>query len=349
MAAAKSFDTVYRALQKDDVAPVYYLTGPEDVLKDELVTFIVDRVLDEGSRDFNLDMRSASDLTGESLHALIETPPMLADRRVVVVKNVDQWRPNAKVWQVLDRYLEQPSPSTVLVLTHGSERTRKSLETSAVHVVLSPLNPERLVRWVDRRAKQAGLEFSEEAARHLIAAVNTDLAQLGMEIDKLASAAPNGTVDIALVSDLVGVRRGETTHDWVDAVLSRDTTRSISMLPTVLGGAGATAVRMMITLGTGLIGVRIARRRLDAGGGDRQARDAIFNALRAARPAGLRSWKEESAAWARAASNWTRRELTHAIRAAYDCDRALKSTTVSDEIGVLSHMVLNMARLKVAA
>ena len=350
MAVAKSFDTIYRALKKGALAPVYYLTGSEDVLKDELVTLIIDQVLDPQSRDFNLDERTASDLNGESLHALIETPPMLAEHRVVVVKNLEQWRKNAKVWQVLDTYLEQPSPTTVLILTQGpGEQPHKTLEATTVHVVLDPLNPDRLIRWVGRRARQAGFEFSEEAAQHLIAAVDTDLSQLGMEIDKLAAAAPSGSVDVALVSDLVGVRRGETSQDWVGTVLARDIARSISMLETVLGGARTTAVRMVSALGTGLIGVCIARRQLDRGRSLRQAQETVFDALRAARPFGVRGWKEESASWTRAASNWTYGELSQAIRAAYDCDRALKSTTVSDEAGVLAQMALSMANLEVAA
>ncbi len=348
--AAQSFEKAYRALKKGDVAPVYYLTGVEDVLKDEFITFVIDETLDPESRDFNLDVRSASDLSGESLHALIETPPMLAERRVVVVKNLEQWRRNAKVWQVLDRYLEHPSSTTVLIMTHGSgEQPRKAVAAHSEHVVFDPLNPDRLIRWVRRRAKLAGFEFADDAARHLLAAVDTDLAALRMEIDKLASAAPDGVVDLALTSDLVGVRRGETLHDWVDALVLRETTGAISMLDTVLGGAGVTGVRMVSALGTALIGIRIAREQLDRGGNERQARDAIFAALRAARPHGVRSWKDEATLWTRAAGSWTARELTRGIRAAYECDRALKSTTVSTESGTLASLAMDMAQLEAAA
>ena len=81
MAAALTFDSAYRSLRRGELDPVYYLTGDEDVLKDELITFVQQQVVDAASRDFNLDVRSAGDLDGESLHALVETPPMLAERR----------------------------------------------------------------------------------------------------------------------------------------------------------------------------------------------------------------------------------------------------------------------------
>jgi DNA polymerase III subunit delta len=79
--AALTFEAVYRALKYGEIAPVYYLSGEADFLKDELVNAITRAAVDESGRDFNLDIRSAGDLDGEALHALVETPPMLASRR----------------------------------------------------------------------------------------------------------------------------------------------------------------------------------------------------------------------------------------------------------------------------
>ncbi len=41
MAAALSFDSAYRALKRDALAPVYYLTGDEELLKDEIIALLV--------------------------------------------------------------------------------------------------------------------------------------------------------------------------------------------------------------------------------------------------------------------------------------------------------------------
>jgi DNA polymerase-3 subunit delta len=350
MAVAHSFTSVYRALQEGQIAPVYYLTGDEDVLKDELVALLIDQTLEPTSRDFNLDVRSAADLNAESLHALVETPPMLAERRVVVVKNLEHWRKSAKIWQVLDRYLERPSPTTVLVLTQGpGQEPRSTVMRATEHVGLDPLNPDRLVRWIVKRAERSGFAIAADAAQHLVGAVGSNLSVLTMEIDKLAAAAPDGEVGIDLVSALVGIRRGETPLDWVDAVLHRDLHRATSMLGTVLAISGVTGVKLLASLGTGLLGVRLARAHLDAGRNARQAQDAVYNALRTCRPKGVRSWKDESRRWTRAAAQWTAADLADALRAAYDTDRALKSTTVSDERGTLMYMMLRVGRIEAAA
>lgn len=351
MAAVLSFDTAYRQVKRGQLAPVYYLTGDESVLKDELVQTIVEHAVDAGSRDFNVDIRSAADLDGEVVHALVETPPMLAERRVVVIKNLEFWRKNAKVWSVLERYVERPSPTTVLVLVHGvGEKPHRTLTRACAHVDLTPLSPDRIARWVAARAKQSGLALSEDATVHLIDAVGNDLSMLATELDKLAALADaDRPLTAREVAPLVGMRHGETPHDWVQAVLERDRVRAVQMLPALLSAAGVTAVRLIATLGTALIGLRVAVAAMADGQPRRQAERTVFAAIREARPYGLRNWGDEASAWVRAAARWSPAEVNSAIRLAYEADRALKSTTVSDDLGILTSMVLACPRNQVAA
>ncbi len=86
---SQSFDAFYRSLTKGGPAAVYYLHGAEDILKDEAVRAIIDRTLDPSLRDFNLDTRSAPQLDSESLFSLCATLPMMSDRRVVVLRDIE--------------------------------------------------------------------------------------------------------------------------------------------------------------------------------------------------------------------------------------------------------------------
>jgi DNA polymerase-3 subunit delta len=342
MAAPLTFDSAYRRIRRGDLDPVYYLTGDEDVLKDELIALLVDAVVDDGTRDFNLDVRAAADVDAETFNALVETPPMLAERRLVVVRHVDQWRKNSKVWQVLEAYVARPSPTTVLVMTAGS-KTVAALTKGSTHVPIQPLRPDRLLKWVAMRAERAGVAFSEEAVEHLVAAVGPDLAFLGMEIEKLATASTGEPLTPAVVADFVGVRQGETVDDWVAAVLMRDIPRALRLVRPVLSTAGTSGVRLLISLGPSLLGLAIARSLLDAGRRGRDAERAIMDHLKAARPFGLGPWGRVATDWVRWAPRWSPDELEEAMRAAWEADRALKSTTITDEAGVLSDMLLKLS------
>src|SRR6185295_16240773 len=80
------------AIQDKQFASAYYLYGEDDFLKDEAVRHLLDAAVDPATRDFNLDVRKGADLDGESLASLLGMPPMMADRRVVVVRDVSGLR-----------------------------------------------------------------------------------------------------------------------------------------------------------------------------------------------------------------------------------------------------------------
>ncbi|MGH7515359.1 MAG: DNA polymerase III subunit delta, partial [Gemmatimonadales bacterium] len=117
---ARTYDALLRSLPKGDLAPVYYLHGPEDILKDEAVEAILGLALEPGLRDFNLDQRSAGQLDPEAIFALCTTLPMMAARRAVVLREVEGWKRKPKTRAAFLKYLERPSVETVVVLVQGS-------------------------------------------------------------------------------------------------------------------------------------------------------------------------------------------------------------------------------------
>lgn len=345
MAASLSFDTAYRQVKRGQLARVYYLTGDQDILKDELVDLIRNQAVEAASRDFNVDVRAAGDLDGETLNTLVETPPMLAERRLVIVKSLEQWRKNARVWQVLERYIASPSPTTVLVLVHAAgEKPNPMLVRHSCHVTLDALTPDRLARWVEKRASEVQLSLEPEAITYLLEAVGENASLLGVEIDKLAAALGDEErpVPATDVARLVGIRRGETPPAWVNAVLNRDIKRSVTMLDTVLSATAVSGVRLVALLGTALVGVALAQGLLAGGRSRRQVEGEILQHMKRARLYRIPNWQDEARKWVHAAEQWSRQDLTRAIRACYVADRALKSTTVSDERGTLTSMLFSM-------
>lgn len=340
--AALSFESAYRDIKRGEIAPVYYLTGDADLLKDDFVTAVVDAALDPAGRDFNLDVRSAGDLDAPALHTLVDTVPLLSERRVVVIRNLEQWRKNAKPWDALRRYVARPSPSTVLVLVHGAgEAPDAALTRSGVQVDVPAPGPAALRRWLAHRARRTGIELEDGAMEHLIRAVGPELGHLAAELEKLAAAVgADRAVGVADVAQLVGVNHGETVEDWVEAVLARDVERALRLTDVVLPQAGVTAVRMIIALGTELVGLRLARALADEGLAGARLERAVLDQLRGARPAGGRNWERQAKSWATAALRWSAAEVDRALRTAYDADRALKSTMVSDDHATLRTLLL---------
>src|SRR3954468_6005443 len=152
-------DALFQALKKGETAPVYYLYGVEDVLKDDAVRTILDRVLEPGLRELNLDQRSAAQLDAEEIHTLCNTLPMMAERRAVVIREVEGWKRKTKGRTEFLKYAEDPSPETVVVLVQGSgeESEDKELSRIAYAVRFEQLPAERARKWVVHRAMSLGV------------------------------------------------------------------------------------------------------------------------------------------------------------------------------------------------
>lgn len=341
--APLTMDALLRGLKKGAPDPVYLLHGDEDVLKDEAVRALLDAAVDPAARDFNFDSRFAADLDAEAFHVLVNTPPMLADRRAVVLRGVDQLgKRKSKLRDELVRYVSAPNPTTVLVLVAAAgEDPDAEIARRATSVALGALEPERVPRWVTHHATKLALQLEPDAMDLLIAAVGNDLSALARELEKLAALAGDRPATAADVTALVGVRRGETVHDLVDAALERRAARAAQLVEPVLEQAGMSGVKVVTLLGTHLVGAALARAERDRGAG--RLEDAVFRHLLAARPYGLRGYKDEAARWVRWSGLWTAAELSGALRAALAADRALKGTTVTDDRGIVMQLVLGFA------
>lgn len=344
-------DDLLRALGRSELAPVYYLHGTEDVLKDEATHAIVDQALAPHERDFNLDQRGAGQLDPETLHSLVNTLPMLASRRAVVIRDIEAWKKKAAQREVLARYLANPSPDTVLVLVEGAPNEEKQrdyapdaeLVARAYAVDFAPLEPARVARWLGFHAKRLGVTFGPGAAEHLASSAGYELGLLRAELEKLGSLADTGPVSRERVGELVGVHHGETLEDWIEATLGDDGPRALLLTRRVLEQGGMSGVKMITALGSALIGVRMARSHYDKGSRGGALERVLFDRLRQVRPFGLGDWKLATRNWSRWAEAWSAARLRFAIRATLEADMALKGTRVSDEAGVVVGLVLVLA------
>jgi DNA polymerase-3 subunit delta len=335
----------------DTLEAVYLLYGDEDVLKDEAIRVLVEAAIGgEANRDFNLDTRFATDLSPEQFHSLVNTPPMLADRRAVVVRGMEQLgKRKTKVRDELIRYLDAPNPTTVLVLAFAAgEEPDAELVRSSTAVVLEPLTPDRIPRWVQHQAGIIGVALEPEAAKLLVDAVGNDLSTLSRELEKLASltADTRRPATAADVTGLVGVRQGETVYDLVDAAVARRAARAAQLVERVLEQSGMSGVKIISLLGTHLVGTALARRERDRGTHPRRLPDTMFQHIRTIRPYGLRNWKEEAARWSEWSDAWTAPDLRRALKAALEADIALKNPKISDEKGIVTQLVLGFAPMK---
>ena len=350
------------ALKTGQFAPVYYLYGDDDFQKADAERRLVDAAVDPATRDFNLEQRRGAELSAEGVDALLSTPPMLAERRVVVVRDPAALKKDARA--VLDRYLARPAADTVLVLVapagaKADKRLQDAAGAAGAAFDFAPLGEDRLPRWIAHHAEHAlGVAVTPAAARLLQAAVGNDLHLLSAELDKLASyvaghgasgpgaardaaqdATPNAprVIDEDAVADVVGVRRGETLADLLDAVARRDGPAAAALVPHVLGLPKSSAVTAVMALATQTLALAWGQARRGGRGG---AVD-FFGLLKESPGAYVgRPWGEAVRAWGLALDRWTPAALDDALALLLEADVALKESRLSSDEQLLTGLVL---------
>jgi DNA polymerase-3 subunit delta len=330
---------LHAALKKREFDPVYYFYGDDDFLKDLRVRELVEAAVDPATRDFNLEHRRGADVDAETLDSLLSTPPMLAERRVVVIREVDKLKKDAR--KLLDDYLKRPATDTVLLLVSLSGiKLDKLLGDRSTAVEFAPLAGDRVLKWVSYQAETVlGRTITPTAASLLVEAVGDDLSQLAMELEKLASFS-NETIDEAAVSAVVGVRRGESLGELLDAVAARDATTAITLLPGVLQQPKMNAVLIGMHLATQTLALSFGEAARARGVPARSLYNEFMTLLKETGAFPGRPWGEAVNAWTKYSERWSAAELDAALAALLLADEAFKDTKISSDEQLLTSLVL---------
>jgi DNA polymerase-3 subunit delta len=348
---ASPLRVVQAAVQARAFEPVYYLFGDDDFLKEAAVRDLLEAAIDASTRDFNCEVRRAADLDAETLGSLLATPPMLAERRALVVRDVTALKKAAR--QQLDRYLQRPASDTLLLLTSpAGTKADTALSQAAVALDFAPLTPERVRKWITHHASTVlQMTVTDDATQLLQQAVGNDLHLLAAELDKCASyvqgeasaesaAEAHTVIDTDAVSAVVGVRRGETVTDLLDAVARHDAAAATQLVSHVLGQPKVTAVQVVMMLSTQAFALAFGRSRRDAGVPTNRLPQEYFAFLKETGGFPGRPWGEAASAWTKVTDQWSTEACSRALTLLLEADLALKDTTVSNAEQILMSLVL---------
>ena len=145
---------------REDPKPLYLLVGPERYLRDAAARSLTEAAL-RGTllREFN---ETGFNLLRDSVHSAIaaaEQLPMMSDRRVVRVRDFARLREADE--ETLVRYLNNPSPSTVMIFIADDldkrKRSTKSLLDNCVVVDFPPLKDAEAKAWAKSRLKELSI------------------------------------------------------------------------------------------------------------------------------------------------------------------------------------------------
>ncbi len=224
------------------LAPIHLLVGDVGLLVREAEEQLISDAFEGRSPGFNMASFSA-ETGGWSAMDMAKTPPMMARRRVVVIREME--KASVELLDALMAYADKPVPTTLLVLvgeklpaaTGGVDRGRrlenKLKEGGGVKRFKSA--DQDPAGFAISRAAEAGCTLDRRAASLLVDRVGQDLGRLDAEVEKMAAfVGGKGAIGADVVEQVTSLVAEAVIWALTDAVLARDADHGLAALHRLL-------------------------------------------------------------------------------------------------------------------
>ena len=322
-----------KELDKGRLFPLYFLHGQETYLMEEARERIESLCLMPKGRDFNYDLFLGGEISANRVIDVAKTLPMMSPWRLVVVKDAHLF--NNQEVKVFIPYLENPSPTTCLILLGGGLGSWKGcikiLESQGRVVSFPHPRGGLLTRHIVRMAKQMGKEMSSEAAAVMGETVGNHLGEVCQEVDKVASyVGSREEIGIDDVEAVVSRVRTHTVFDLTRAMGMKNRPDALKILNQMLE-SGEPHLKILAMMVRQFRLIWVAKEMRSLGNHDREIGKAL-NIPAFVLPGFLVQL-----------NNFTERELVEGYRRFFETDVAFKSRSTSKKI-MLENLVISLCQ-----
>lgn len=307
-------------LEKGGRGGVFFLHGDDEFRKEEATRMLLHAHLEPSTRDFNFDSFHGAELQADRFASTLSTPPLLAEWRVVLVREAEALASSARMRAIVEELLDRTPPGLALILAatipaRSTARFYRDLQARTKSVAFAEIEatdvPGWLMQWTRTRLNA---EVDEAAARALAEAIGTDLGVLTREVEKLASYAGGLEITEEHVRQAGITLHRQNRWAWFDLVGERRFRDALAGLRTLLA-QGETGVGLTIGLGTQLLRIGVALESGTAG-------------LERVLPGNQRWLARRILGQAR---RWSPAALTAALQGLLRVDQLLKASTLTSE------------------
>jgi len=321
-------------LKKGVILPLYLFFGEEEFLIQEALDLITATVVDPGARDFNFNTCYCRDTSASEVVNLAQTLPFMSEKRLVIAREIDAFK--AADLDELVPYLNDPSPSTCLVMVSNQARYEKKGVLSAVEahgavVRIYQLLDREIVGWIEGWARTRGLSMQRDAAQYLWQAIGNELQKIKNELEKVElHLKGRKAVTFEDVKSVVGDFREYSTFDLAAALGRKDREKAFLILSRLMQ-EGEQPVGLLGSIAWNFRRLLQAKAMEAAGMGA----DEVMKKLR---PPVI---FHQTALFKSQMKSYTLDELRGAFSVMLSTDRALKSSGLNGRL-VLERMILEL-------
>ena len=219
-------DDILRELRSKQYRPIYYLMGEEAYYIDLISDYIMDNVLTDTEKEFNLSVVYGADVDIATVINAAKRYPMMSEHQVVIVKEAQSIRNIDE----LSYYLQKPLRSTILVMCHKhgvlDRRKKLAAEIEKVGILFESkkLKEAQLPAFITSYMKRKGVDLEPKATSMLADFVGTDLSRLTGELEKLIITLPKGQTRVTpeQIERNIGISKDYNNFELRSALVERN-------------------------------------------------------------------------------------------------------------------------------
>ena len=289
--------------------------------------------------DFNYHRFDADTFTIATFQDAVEAPPMMSDKTLVELCDINLFDPTYDKNQLSDIFADIPDYCCILVLFDTIEwkpdkRQKKLWSAISDHGTIYEFTEQSepdLIKWIQKRCRLDNIEITKEAASHLIQRAGSSMQNLASETEKLISYTQTGCITETDIDDAVIPILSSAIYMITDALSRGDFNRAIVTLQNVLA-QDIEPVRISASISSQMRQLYVAKLLAENGKGSYDL----------AKLYGIYERRANNVySQARA---FKRAQLQQAVRLCTDTDMQLKSFNGDDE-AILKDLMIALAEL----
>jgi len=219
------FQDIISSIDNKVYHPVYFLTGEEAYYIDKISDYISENVLGTQEKEFNQSILYGKETDIAQIITEAKQFPFGSMHRVVIVKEAQ----NIRNIEDLEIYLENPSPSTLLVICYKYKKLdkrkkfTKSLAKKALIFESKTLYENQIPNWIAKYLNDKDYKIEEKASFMLSEFLGTELTKISNELEKLMIIAKKKEIITAeIIEKNIGVSKDYNIFEFQQALGKKD-------------------------------------------------------------------------------------------------------------------------------
>jgi DNA polymerase-3 subunit delta len=215
------------ALKSGQFASLYVFCGEEAYLREHYLDLLTQKLTGGPAGDFNFHRFNADTLTPQALAEAVEAMPMMAERTLIRVDDVDFFKQNEHAREQYGEIFSDLPDYCCVVLVYDTieykpngqmKKLAAVMKDKAVVVSFAKQSEHDLATWISRHFRSYGKGISDELCRYLIFITDGMMTSLGPEIQKVAFYASGKDVTRSDIDAVVIPVLNAQTFDISNAI-----------------------------------------------------------------------------------------------------------------------------------